>query len=63
MTIYGGEETQWGTKKDGFFVSCTKCGWHSEVSIYYQDVIGFKDIVFECNKCGNKHTERITHEG
>jgi hypothetical protein len=34
MTVYGGEDTAWGTKKDGFYVVCCKCGWESKVNVY-----------------------------
>jgi phage FluMu protein Com len=33
MTIYG-----------DFFITCTKCGWHSEVEIQL--------LTIECHKCG-----------
>jgi hypothetical protein len=33
MTIYGGELTPAGIVVNGFFVSCTKCGWHSKVRV------------------------------
>lgn len=54
MTVYGGTETVWGTKNGGFFVSCTKCGWHSEVEVriegeYYD--VAF--ILMECKRCSN----------
>lgn len=59
MTIYGGEETAWGTRKDGFFVTCCKCGWHSRVEVYYKDEIGFKSIIFNCNHCSNNYVMEI----
>jgi translation initiation factor 2 beta subunit (eIF-2beta)/eIF-5 len=53
MTIYGGEETYYGVNKYGFFVNCTKCGWHSKTEIYVDGPV----VVFKCHHCGNKHTE------
>lgn len=50
MTVYGGEETTWGTKNGGFFITCTKCGWHSKVTIQYAG-----GIIFKCGQCGNYH--------
>ena len=54
MTVFGGKETVWGTKIGGFFVTCTKCGWHSKVKMYiagpYYDVAY---IHIECGHCGN----------
>jgi hypothetical protein len=52
MTVFGGEETTWGTKVGGFFVTCTKCGWHSKITVQY---IG--GIIFKCGQCGNYHRE------
>jgi len=53
MTVYGGELQDYGTRKDGFFVNCTKCGWHSKVDISYSD----DGIHFYCDHCKNTHTE------
>ena len=48
MTIYGGwEPDPGGTIKDGFFISCTKCGWHSKVEM--------KGSTLICYRCGNKY--------
>ena len=58
MTVYGGEKNQWGTISKGFFVNCTRCGWHSEVSVYpAKDADGNLTVRFKCNKCGNEHEE------
>ena len=57
MTVYGGEKTIWGSAKDGFFVSCTKCGWHSEVEVTGVIIRGDVGISFECNHCGNKYED------
>lgn len=59
MTIYGGEKTSYGLQKDGFFVTCTKCGWHSKTDVSLKDEIGFKSIRFKCNHCGNEHEEGV----
>ena len=53
MTILGGEETVWGTKKNGFFITCTKCGWHSKVNIYYDH----DGLTMYCGQCDNEWTE------
>ena len=50
MTVYGGEKTTWGTRNGGFFVSCTKCGWHSTVDISYSP----DGLLFYCSHCGNE---------
>jgi hypothetical protein len=58
MTIYGGKKvfsTFSEVVVDGFFVSCTKCGWHSKISILASSIGAM--IVFKCNHCGNEHTE------
>jgi transcription elongation factor Elf1 len=60
MTIFGGEETAWGTKIGGFFITCTKCGWESKVSIKHEDSLGFKDMIISCGQCGNEYREDIT---
>lgn len=60
MTVFGGEETTWGTKKNGFFVTCCRCGWHSKISINHEDIIGFKYMIISCGHCGNEYKEEIT---
>jgi hypothetical protein len=54
MTIFGGEETTWGTRKNGFYMVCCNCGWESEVSMNiegeYYDVAYIRVL---CGKCGN----------
>jgi len=57
MTIYGGENTTWGTKNGGFFVSCTACGWHSQVEVMGGLNRGDPTVIFICNHCGNEHLE------
>jgi DNA-directed RNA polymerase subunit M/transcription elongation factor TFIIS len=61
MTIYGGEETTWGARKDGFFVSCCKCGWHSmvEVKTIPKNILVDEqhNVLFKCNHCGNEWEE------
>jgi hypothetical protein len=55
MTVYGGEETAWGTKKDGFYVVCCKCGWESKVNVYaaFIEHASETGVVFECGRCEN----------
>lgn len=53
MTIYGGEEIVWGTRNNGFFVSCTQCGWHSKVEVSPSINKDTPIVVFECHRCGN----------
>ena len=36
MTIFGGIETAGGTRKDGFWIVCCKCGCESKVSIDHE---------------------------
>jgi len=50
MTIYGGEMTANGVVEGGFFVVCTKCGWHSEVQVSYNH----NAMTFYCNHCHNE---------
>jgi predicted RNA-binding Zn-ribbon protein involved in translation (DUF1610 family) len=57
MTVYGGELQDYGTRKDGFFVSCTKCGWHSKVEVEPDVTYGDPCVSFKCNHCGNEHLE------
>jgi predicted RNA-binding Zn-ribbon protein involved in translation (DUF1610 family) len=57
MTVYGGEATTWGARSKGFFVSCTKCGWHSKVEVIPTIVLESPAVIFVCNHCGNEHTE------
>jgi predicted RNA-binding Zn-ribbon protein involved in translation (DUF1610 family) len=64
MTVYGGEETAWGTKKDGFYVVCCKCGWESKIEIlsipvHRGPLSTEKDhaVKFKCHRCGNEHLE------
>ena len=60
MTVYGGEETVWGTRNGGFFVSCTKCGWHSTVEVYAEKGYTADSpcaVLFRCSRCGNEHLE------
>jgi predicted RNA-binding Zn-ribbon protein involved in translation (DUF1610 family) len=52
VTIFGGKKvfsTFSEVVVDGFFVSCTKCGWHSKVEVYADEV-----VVFKCHHCGNE---------
>ena len=60
MTIYGGEETAFGPRKNGFWIVCCKCGWESKVSIDHEDFIGFKYMIISCKQCGNEYREEIT---
>jgi hypothetical protein len=60
MTVYGGEETAWGTKKDGFYVVCCKCGWESMVEIGVGTPYGPAPdyhVWIKCKKCGNEYEE------
>ena len=54
MTIFGGVETGWGTKIGGFFITCTKCGWHSKVDISYTP----DGITMRCDHCDNEWMEQ-----
>jgi transcription elongation factor Elf1 len=57
VTIYGGKavfSTFSTTLKDGFFVSCTKCGWHSKVKL----IVGNMVALLVCRHCGNKYMVR-----
>jgi hydrogenase maturation factor HypF (carbamoyltransferase family) len=63
MTIYGGEVTTWGSTHGGFFVICTKCGWHSRTTINYAYTYEYAEtgshaIVFHCDHCDNEYTQR-----
>ena len=60
MTIFGGIETAGGTRKDGFWIVCCKCGWESKVSIDHEDALGFKDMIIKCGQCDNEYREDIT---
>ena len=58
MTVFGGEETAWGTRIGGFFVTCTKCSWHSQVEVVidsddYEDSAEYYTL-FKCHHCGNE---------
>jgi len=55
MTIYGGEKTVWGTKNNGFFVSCCRCGWHSMVEVLASMDRTEPIVIFVCNHCGNEY--------
>jgi len=57
MTIYGGTPTDYGNNKDGFFVTCAKCGWHSKVVISPSIAYGDPVVIFECLHCENRHEE------
>lgn len=61
MTVYGGEKTVWGIRNGGFFVTCTKCGWHSKVEIV-PTLSSFEPCVwFKCRQCNNEHYEEAVH--
>lgn len=54
MTIYGGKKifsTFSEIVVDGFFVSCTKCGWHSKVRVW----AGHFFVHMKCDQCGNEY--------
>ena len=53
MTIFGGEETAYGLRKNGFWIVCCKCGWESKVEVYADGPVA----VFKCHQCGNEHLE------
>ena len=59
MTVFGGEESAWGTKIGGFFVTCCKCGWHSKIYLEFEDELGFKSMVLRCGHCGNKYKKDV----
>lgn len=55
MTVYGNEKTAWGTVKDGFYVVCCKCGWHSHVVVEGDGHIDDTSVWFYCKKCENSY--------
>lgn len=56
MTVYGGEETDYGTRVGGFYIVCCKCGWESKVSVTPgYDGNGFAIVKFRCAQCNNEY--------
>jgi DNA-directed RNA polymerase subunit RPC12/RpoP len=55
VTIFGGTKDKSGSIKDGFFVACTRCGWHTLVKL----VAKKREMIFYCGRCKNTHRESL----
>lgn len=54
MTVYGGKKTDWGIRINGFFVTCTRCGWHGKVKVDLWYANWEEPYVrFSCEQCKN----------